>query len=220
MEFKQGTHVYTDDGKDVGTIDRVVLDPKTKDITHIVVEKGFLFTEDKIVPVNLIASATEERITLRHGVGSLEKLPPFEETHYVPLSEAEEREARYPVGLASPLYWYPPMGGWIGYTDYNFGYAYPPPYPTETERNTPPGTVSLEEGARVISSDDKHVGHVDQVLTEPNADQAAYFVISRGLLFKERKLVPVTWVKHLDEDEVHLSVTADTLQALREYEEA
>src|SRR6266545_4349468 len=108
MQFKQGTGVYTSDGRDVGRIDRVVLDPKTKEVTHIVVRKGFLFTEDKIVPLSLIASALEDQVRLRPDAGDLGALPPFEETHYIPVDEAEARGANYPVGLASPLYWYPP----------------------------------------------------------------------------------------------------------------
>ena len=34
MQFKQGTHVYTSDGQDVGTVDRVVLDPQTNEVSE------------------------------------------------------------------------------------------------------------------------------------------------------------------------------------------
>lgn len=61
MQFKQGTHVYTIDGKDVGAIDRVVLDPKTDEVTHVVVRRGWLFSEDKVVP---ISSADCRRLAL------------------------------------------------------------------------------------------------------------------------------------------------------------
>jgi uncharacterized protein YrrD len=43
----------------------VVLDPQTKKAIHIVVRKGFLFTEDKVVPISFISDATEDRVTLR-----------------------------------------------------------------------------------------------------------------------------------------------------------
>src|SRR5436190_8956242 len=108
MQFKQGTDVFTADSRQVGTIDRVVMNPRTKEVTHIVVRKGFLFTEDKVVPIDLVATATEDRVVLRSDVGDLDALPQFEEAHYIPLAEAEPdiRQARRD---AAPLYWYPPV---------------------------------------------------------------------------------------------------------------
>jgi len=216
MQFKQGAPVYASDGRDVGRIDRVVLNPRTKEVTHIVVRKGFLFTEDKIVPLSLIAMATDDKIMLRPDAGDLDKLPPFEETHYVPVDEAEARAAAYPADMAAPLYWYPPTGGWLGYGEYT--YPYPPPYLAETEQNIPAGTVALKEGARVLSADGQHVGSVERVLTDSKVDRATYFVLSQGLFFKERKLIPATWIREIDEDEVRLSVGPVVLDGLREYQ--
>src|SRR5260370_28486368 len=83
MEFQQNSAIFTANGDAVGHIDRVVVDPETKVVTHIVVRKGFLFKEDKVVPISLIAKATEDGIRLRDDVGDLHALPLFEEKHYV-----------------------------------------------------------------------------------------------------------------------------------------
>lgn len=219
MEFKQGTSVYTSHGEDVGGVDRVVLNPNTKQITHIVVRKGVLFPEDKIVPLSLIASADEDRVVLRRDAGELNDLPPFEETHYVPLDETEVNTTAYPTGMASPLYWYPPMGGWMGYAGYRYGYAYPPPYPTETEQNIPEGTVALKEGAKVVSADNQHVGNLKRIFTEAQHNRATHFLLSDGFLFKEKKLVPVNWIREIQEDTIHLGVGAAIVDRLREYQE-
>src|SRR3970282_1173653 len=107
MQFRQHALVYTFDGKNVGRIDRIVLDPQTKDVTHLVVRKGFLLTEDKVVPVDLIGAATEKGVTLRAEASDLEALPLFAETHYVratgnpppkPPGDADGNDAH-------PLYW-------------------------------------------------------------------------------------------------------------------
>lgn len=42
MEFKDGANVYTSDGKTAGSLQRVVIQPETKAVTHIVVHKGLL----------------------------------------------------------------------------------------------------------------------------------------------------------------------------------
>ena len=213
--LKENASVVTPEGKEVGRVDRVVIDPKTKEVSHVVVRKGFLFTEDKVLPMDLIARTTEDQVLLRPDAGDLEKLPTFEETHYVPVSDHER--AGMPAGPVMPsMYWYPPYGaaGWGGY---GLGY-YGPGYTTRTEKNIPQGTVALAEGAKVISADGEHVGNVEHVLTGSQADRATHFVISQGLLMKSRKLIPTAWISDLQRDEVHLGVGSELLKSLRDYE--
>jgi sporulation protein YlmC with PRC-barrel domain len=222
MQFRRGASVFTSDGQHVGEIDRVVIDPKTDEITHVVVEKGFLLTVDKVVPISLIGPATENRVTLRENAGDLEALPDFEEKHYVLLDEKRLKEASS-QGYPRPLHWYPPVrtmwwhnGGYLGYPGF-FGYTMPP-YVLETERNIPEGTIALREGAKVLSSDGKHVGDVEAVLTDPEEDRATHLVISQGLLLKERKLVPTSWISMVMSDEIHLAVGSHLIEGLQEYE--
>jgi uncharacterized protein YrrD len=214
MKFKEGANVFTWDGEKVGSMDRVALDPKTKEVTHLVVQKGFLFTTDKVVPVSLIGAATEDRVTLREDAGDLEALPDFEEKHYIPITEAEEPQVSS-AGYARPFYWYPPASlNWWRVP----GYGYPiPPYVVQIERNIPEGTVALEEGAKVVGIGGEHVGDVEAVLTDPEQDRATHLLISRGLLLKEKKLVPTTWVSTVLEDKVRLAVGSRVLDELPEY---
>ena len=213
MEFRQDASVFTADDEYVGHVDRVVLYPRTKDVTHIVVRKGLLFTEDKVVPIELIASATGDRVVLRKDADDPGALPDFEETHYVMLDEEESTRAKAPAGSPPPLYWYPRAGVPRGYP----ARFRRPQVVENTERNIPEGTVPLKEGARVISADGEHVGDIECVLTDPELDRATHFVISRGLLRKERKLIPPMWVVRVGEEEVHLGVGSSLLDTLPEY---
>jgi hypothetical protein len=181
------------------------------------VEKGFLFAEDRVVPISLVASATEDRVTLRPDAGDLDKLPVFEETYYVPLADEETNAASYPVGYAAPFYAYPPLGSWMGYS--MGAPAFYPPRLIEVERNIPEDVVPLREGARVISSDGQHVGNVERVFTETGGDRATGFLVSQGLILKERKLVPANWVREITEDEIYLTVSAHQLDRVRTYQE-
>jgi len=221
MRFEQGADVYTADGDKVGEINRVVIDPKTHEVTHVVVQKGFLFTVDKVVPVSLIGPAVEDGITLRENAGDFDALADFEETHYVLSSEGKEKGA-LPHGKTHLLYWYPPTrtmwwhtGGYLGFP----GLFYlMPPYVVETERNIPEGTIALKEGAKVISSDDEHVGNVEMILTDSQENRATHLVISRGLLSKEKKLIPTSWISIVMSNEIHLAVDSKLIEELREYE--
>lgn len=218
MQFKEGTHVYTADQKELGVIDRVVIDPQSKEVTHIVVRKGWLFTEDKVVPASLIDMAIADRVQLRAGVQNFDDLAPFEETYYVTPGDTERDVS--PDRYARPLYWNPPIGAaWTGF--YGGYYGYPlAPYVAFTEQNIPEGTVGLKEGARVISVDGENVGNVERVFTNEELNRATHLLVAEGWLFKEKRLVPVDWISGVDEDEIRLSVTARTLENVPEYERA
>lgn len=221
MRFKQGTHVYTSDQRDAGTIDRVILDPATNEVTGLVIRKGWLFTDDKVVPVGLVNSATDERVTLRDTEHDLDMLPEFEETYYVPADEYEyAAEGAAPGRYAPPLYDYPPAGtAWWGYGGY-FGepsQAYEPNVAARVEKHIPEGTVAVREGARVISQEGDQVGDVEDIFTDEATNRVTHIVVSRGLLFKDRKLIPSNWLKISGEDEVILNVRTSVVEALPEY---
>lgn len=247
MKFKEGANVYTAEGEQVGEIVRVVIDPRTNEVTHLVVEKGFLFVTDRVVPIALVDTATAERVVLREDVEDLESLPRFEQAHYVPVEELEDAgwaaagkaaAGKAAAGKAAAgktaadeaakhrgsLYWYPPVGaawwgapGYLGYG--HFGYPVPP-YVVETERQIPEHTVPLKEGANVVSRDGEHVGDVEAVFTAPQDQWATHLLISQGFLFEEEKLVPTTWIDEIEGDEVRLAVSSQLLDTLPEYEGA
>jgi uncharacterized protein YrrD len=93
-----------------------------------------------------------------------------------------------------------------------------PPYVTKVEKNIPEGTVALEEGAKVVDREGKHIGDVERIFTDSLEDRATHLLISEGLLFKEKKLVPTSWLLNVFEDEVRLSVEADVVDNLPEYQ--
>ncbi len=211
MQFNQGASVFTADGKEAGHIDRVVIDPKTNEVTHIVVRKGFFLTVDKVVPIGLIMAGQDDRIVLRMDPDELKQLPDFEETHYIILNEKELGRAypADPMSMVPPaLYWYPPYRGspLIGYPE--------PPYVAETRTNIPEGTIAVKAGAKVITRDDQDVGNVEQVLTNLQEDRVTHCLISKGLVMKEKRLIPVGWIDSWSEDELRLAVGSSTVERL------
>lgn len=167
MQFKENAEVISSTGEKVGRIDRVVIDPDSKELTHLVVKKGFLFTKDKVVPLDLVDATHEDQVILKEGPEGTDSFPDFEETHYLPLEEGEASANRDPSRI-SPLTWYYPlprsawwrtqMGAYPGYPQ--------PPYMRRTELNIPDDTVPLEEGAKVVSRDGDHVGDVERVYAD------------------------------------------------------
>lgn len=220
MQFKEDADVFDEKGEKVGTIDRVVIHPKTREVTHVVIQEGFLFPEDKVVPVEWFSVTTENKVMLNEAEEDIDSLPPFEETHYVPWHETKMRET-YPQGHAQPYFWYPRASVyWWGYPGYRsyFGFT-EPPYAKFSEYQIPDDTVPLEEGAEVISGDNEHVGDVEQIFADSDSGHATHLVISQGLIFKDRKLVPTAWIDAIREDRVYLGVDSEFLNGLESYED-
>ena len=223
MEFQKAAHVYTADNHNIGRIERVVLNPVTRKVTHIVVRKGLFFTEDKVIPVDYFAEATEERATLRSDVGDLHKLPKFEAIEHVPVDSHETKN--FPGAVEEApffLYWYPPLTGESFYESGFYGVpgllgdpiAENPHYVRRTKQNIPDNTVALEEGAKVYSSDYQHVGNIEEIQVDPDTDYATHILISKGVFLKETKWIPTAWLKTVAEDDVYLAVSAATIEHL------
>lgn len=223
MQFRDGTAVYTANGDHIGQIDRVVIDPLSKEVTHVVIEQGVIFTTDKVLPVQLVASATDEQVRLKPDVTELEELPDFQQTHYVGLNERELQAMAYPTqGHATPFYGYPPFGAAF----YDFpGYVGPggtsiaePDYAQTTREQIPENTTALREGARVFSADEQHVGEVERLFVDEETNKATHLVISQGLFLKSHKLIPISWARQIMEDSVYLGVQAHTLEELPDFQ--
>ena len=199
IQFQKNANVLTASGRQIGSLERVVLHPETKVITDIVVRRGALLgREYRVVPIDLVAETSESQISLRAEAGELASFPLFEEQRIV--AEADEHFS----GGSSDL---PPIVGGVPGVGPALTSGSGEPFITKMEQNIPEGTVALKEGARVLSSDDKHIGNVDRVLADPSMDRATHLVITQGLLVKEKKLIPMQWVMMLGENTVHLQVT-------------
>jgi uncharacterized protein YrrD len=214
MEYREGADVYNAQNEKVGEIKRVVLHPKKHTVTHIVVEKGFLFTTDKVISADMVAQADDDRVTLKSGMRDFEDLPDYTETHYVEIGQMDN----YPdaSGVTTPMYYYGPRASWWSYPGiYD---ATEPRYMNVEVRNIPDETIPLREGTDVISSDGENIGDIEEVITDESGERATHLLISQGLLFKDHKEIPTYWIDTVVNDKVHLSVDSATLRSLPKHE--
>jgi uncharacterized protein YrrD len=218
MQFREGASVVTANGENVGTIDRVVINPETQEVSHLVVRQGFLFTEDRVLPIEMVETANADQVRLRAEC-DLEDLPLFEESYYASYEGVPGEPAYATTDYARPYYWYPPVGGaWVGYTP---GYGSPATnHPLRTERNIPDGTVALKEGARVVDADGDQVGTIERIFIDDQTQQTTHLLISEGWLFTTKKVVPSNWIESVTDEEVQLNVKARFLERLPEHQAA
>lgn len=210
MRFAKGLEIYTAGGEKIGSISRIVIDAKTRDVTDLVVDRGMLGGE-KVVPVGLVDTANTkegDRIVLQQTNQDLDDFLDYETKHYVPVGDTDGTDQTY--------YFYPPLqlqmppGAMVPGIE--------PEHVIETETSIPEGRMAIAQGAKVISMDEKHVGNVEQVIADSESNHVSHFVVGKGFLLKEHKLVPTRWIRNVDGDQVHLSVDADVFGRLPGYQ--
>lgn len=215
MQLKKGADVFSSAGEKIGSIDRVVINPETKEISHLVVEKGILFTTNKVIPIEYVSMQAGDRIDLEKNAEELEVLPSYDPDTYINLDKTDYPDEDQGIDAS---YWYPPIYQSWWSTQGGSPAWYPKPRYVKAENVIPEETVALKEGARVISKDGEHIGNLEEVIVETAEDIATHIVVSKGFFLKERKLVPSIWISDIDEDQVILSVWSDLFDQLPEYE--
>lgn len=214
MKIKFGAVVKTEDNKNIGEIERVVIDPSHEEITHVVIKKGLLFKEDKLVPISMIGVINEGEVHLRATEDEIENMNDFETEFYLDYGELTQVDKNQ-VGYSARMIMYPPSG----IPSMAAGPRIIPPVVARVKKNVPQEYAALVEGADVIGLEGEKVGEIEEVIMDPKLDRATYFVISKGFLFKQRKLVPTNWIKTMKDAKVRLIVNEKIIEQLPEYPE-
>ncbi len=75
-EVRIGSAVECTDGR-AGTVGQVVVSPRTREVTHLIVERGFLPRQEVLVPVEAIAEAEDGVVRLGLSVAELHARPRY-----------------------------------------------------------------------------------------------------------------------------------------------
>lgn len=204
LEFQRNAHVLDSNAREIGSLERVVVDSKTREVTHVVVREGPLFNKkDKVVPIDLVAEATNDQILLVPETGDPDQLTPFEEQQIVDEGGKASNSPTPPRPVIMP-----------GYSSSGMMSPIMPvePIVIETVRNIPEGTVALKEGAKVLTADEKPIGKVERVVADSAGDRITHMIVSAGMFGRESRMIPVDMVMTIDEGEVRLRVKKDAFE--------
>jgi uncharacterized protein YrrD len=217
MQIDLGMDVFASDGDKVGSVDRIVVDSNTKQVHKLVVERGFLSRESKLVDIDMVTSRQDDGLRLDLTSDQVNELPDYVEHTFVevPRDDWDSLPFIQPNagGAGGYLYGAPNLGrGYEGAQD-SFFDAAPANAPIlEQQSNIPETDVMISEGTDVYGSDGDKVGSVDEILIgEDGAING--FVVSKGFIFKSDVRIPIDWVASTGDDRVLLCVTAAEAEA-------
>lgn len=209
MRLELGSPVRCSDGP-FGELADVVVDPKSKRVTHLVVEPHERHDRARLVPIELATGgeAAGTSIMLTCSTAEVDRLPHVQEFAYLRLGELPVEDPQWDVGtqdvLVLPSY---DLEWFGGVPDYD-------PHVSLVYDRIPKGEVEIRRASSVVSADGQTLGRVEGVLVD-REDRVTHVVLERGHLWGRREVtIPIGAVAAVETDSVTLSLTKDEVAAL------
>ena len=202
-QFTIGADVSCTDGT-CGQLNRVVVDPVARAVTHLVVEPEHRQGLGRLVPLDLVDGVNGE-IRLRCTLAEFAKLDPAEETQFVVGSHGYADYGPEQV-VAWPYYG---LGGMAGLSGGTEAWA----SPTITYDTVPLGEVEVRRDEHVHATDGS-IGRVQGLVIDPRSHHVTHVLLQEGHLWGRKEVaIPISAVTGVD-DGIKLSLTKQQVQDL------
>jgi sporulation protein YlmC with PRC-barrel domain len=217
--LRAGAGVEGTDGR-LGTVDALVIDPLTAEVTHLVVSRG-RFGRRLLVPVAHVRSSTPDVVAVDLDDEALGACARFDDPE--PGSDPADAGAGADPGADAGPGAEDPMPA-LGYRLTTLGYE-PGAFFLEAvasptggwvsvgRERIPEGEITIRRGDEVRGSDGTRVGHVDEVVIDPADRRVSHVVVREGLLRHRDVVVPLGGAR-FEEGRVVLDLDATALDRL------
>lgn len=206
MDFKIGSAVECTDGPG-GHIERIVMEPESERITHLVVRLGWFAPRDVVVPIASVTRVDDQAVFLSVSKAELERLPGFLEKHFVSPARNWNPPPNYP---RQTVLWLTTPVDFEGdeYNLFGAGLAEYQPLFVEETQNVPAGSTVIRKGMPVEAVDGL-VGEITEVVTRPDSVSAESLVIRSELGIHDNKQIATNQIEKVEEDRVFLRISRD-----------
>lgn len=212
FELEEKAMVRSASGEALGEIERYVIDPSSRKVSHVVVKEGVIFTNHRLVPVDLIDHVDEEGPVLSTDVDP-EQLEPFVTEHYVPMDQASRDWIDPRLGEAS-IWRYPTVatGYYPAYPGEPIPYRSVPDTTRVREVNVADDQMVLDEDTPVESIEGDVIGRVVEVTVDEDGGLSHLIVDFDDL--EGVRVVPGHWIDTIRDDRIVLAVADPVLEHL------
>lgn len=193
MEFDIGADASCADGK-AGTVVALIADPVARTLAHIAVEPEHHPGGARLVPIDLVKTATHEAVELGCSLAELARLPEFHDVEFVP----------YVPNFGDPgatLAW-----PYYGLTDREM--------PLIVDR-VPAGEIEIRRHDRVHATDGA-IGRVEGLVVDGKG-QITHVLLQEGHIWARKEVtIPVGSVEKIDTKGIHLRLSKRQVAELPE----
>ncbi len=197
--------IIESEGREIGRVERVVLDRDSYEATQLVVSYGGpLHGREVLMPIGWVVATKHDRVRIAHTKAELETLPDFELRHYVQVDELEQEEKDHPRFKIRPADW---VNYFVPLVANAFGDPFHTPGVLVTDQMLKASESALRRGLVVESSDGHKVGTVHEVLLSEPEHCLTSVVIDRGFLLTHPLKIPADWISRIEPERIVLNRT-------------
>jgi hypothetical protein len=205
-DFRFDAEVYGRDKK-LGHLAKLVINPITRQVTHMVVSEGFIFKRETVLPVAALECLESGETRFALTAAELATYPPFSEI--VVQKGAVSLEAAAMPATAQEVQVLPP----------NYGVTQATQHPIEQEvvrMGIEPEAV-VWHGKTAVYSQDGAVGTLSHVITAAGPCQLLELVITRGSLPPRHLVIPADILEKPGEHTIKINATTTEVDNFAEY---
>jgi sporulation protein YlmC with PRC-barrel domain len=209
MPFRIGADASCADGAR-GQVSRIIVNPVTREVTHLAVDPGPRHGPGRLVPVDLVDTTTGQ-IRLRCTQAEFQALRPAQETHSVPDLDPTGHPASTPKAKRAPA----GLGGPPGVFARPVSDRGEPEAPQQvTVDSVPSGEVDIRRDLSVRATDGE-IGHVQGLVVEPGGHQVTHVLLQEGHLRGRKEVaIPISAVTKIGTMLIQLSLTKGQVKDL------
>jgi len=203
MPFRIGVGASCTDGA-CGQVSRIIVNPVTREVTHLAVDPKHRRGPGRLVPVDLVDAATGQ-IRLRCTLAEFQTLRPAQETESV----RDLDPTGHPDDTSNKVNW-AVVGGAVVMQPRGEPEA---PHQVSVDY-VPSGAVDIRRELTVRATDDD-IGQVQGLLVDPGGHQVTHVLLQAGHL-RSRKVVaiPIGAVTKIGTMIIHLGLTRHQVKDL------
>lgn len=210
LHLRIGASVRAADGTYLGKAGRVVIDPRTEELTHLVVQDELDSPSGVIVPIDLVATADDAEVRLTLDADAFGRLPEGPTIAYVPLDSIERG----------------PLVGWQGPPDYAEREILVPAEVLYDVPVRPFAPQIVQEGGLLsdavpdvaeeteVTCQGEVVGHVAEVLTDERTRDLRGITVRLTEPGEPIRVVPASMIARITPAAVELACTREELADL------
>jgi uncharacterized protein YrrD len=237
MRVDLGSRVKSRDGQDIGVVKHLIVDPEDNRVRAVVLEQGFILTQDSIVPIEELSLTPGNEVQINRLASEVHDLARFHSSDFTEPNYPDvdpDAPKRYGLPLAGVLW--PSVNPYPGSITGQGGYgAFPLFVPMgDMQEGVPVASVDREEvtvptegghtrenqshlsaisrGSDVIAMNGDKVGEVQDVEFDGMSGRPMSVVINRGVLFTERITLPADKIASVTDGAVNLNIDEEELK--------
>ena len=207
MPFRIRADASCTDGA-CGQVSRIIVNPVTREVTHLAVDPKHRQGPGRLVPVDL-ADATTGQIRLRCTLAEFRKLQPAQETESVPdldptgHQDSSSNQVKWRLSAIGP---------WPTRDTRDPG---GPEAPQQvTVDSVPSGAVDIRRELTVCATDGE-IGQVQGLVVEPGGHQVTHVLLQKGHMRGRKEVaIPISAVTKIGTFLIHLSLTKHQVKDL------